>query len=77
MVRLFALLILVLPGVVAVLGIKIMRDTLFGILHPMYGFLWLQFTAGLLFFLLGLAFIGGFILYRDRKRDKTQGRFKK
>lgn len=77
MVRLIALLIMIIPGVIAAYGIKLMRDMVFGILQPPFPFLWLQFLTGLLFFLIGLAFIGGFILHRDRKRNKVQSRFQK
>jgi hypothetical protein len=77
MVRMIALLILVIPGLLAALGIKWMRDALFGILHSPFSFLSLQFLAGFLLFAGGLAFIGGFILYRDRKRNKVQPRFQK
>jgi len=77
MVRLIALIIMVIPGIFAAYGIKLMRDMLFGILQPPFPFLWMQFLAGLLFFLAGLAFIGGFILHRDRKRNKVQPRFAK
>jgi polyferredoxin len=77
MQRMIALIILLIPGILAVLGIKWMRDTFFGILHPLIPFLWLQFLLGLLLFLIGLGFIGGFILHRDRKRNKVQPRFQK
>ncbi|WP_243386570.1 DUF2627 domain-containing protein [Bacillus kexueae] len=77
MVRLIALLIMIIPGVIAAYGIKLMRDMVFGILQPPFPFLWLQFLTGLLFFLIGLAFISGFILHRDRKRNKVQSRFQK
>jgi uncharacterized membrane protein len=76
MVRIFALIIMLIPGALAALGIKLMRDMLFGILQPPIPFLWLQFILGLLLFLCGLGFIGGFVLYRDRKRNKVQKRFK-
>lgn len=77
MSRFIALLTLLIPGLIATLGIKLMRDTLFGILHPIYIHLVIQFVAGLLFFIAGLAFVGGFILHRDRKRNLTKGRFRK
>ncbi|MFD1707045.1 DUF2627 domain-containing protein [Siminovitchia sediminis] len=77
MARIIALVLLVLPGLLAGYGIKLMRDMLFGILQPPLPYLWLQFLLGLIFFILGLGFIGGFILHRDRKRNKVQDRFKK
>jgi hypothetical protein len=76
MQRLIALIIMLIPGALAALGIKLMRDMLFGILQPPFPALWLQFILGLLFFLGGLGFIAGFILHRDRKRNKVQDRFK-
>jgi hypothetical protein len=75
--RIFALLILVIPALLAGLGIKWMRDTVFGILHPPFLSLWLQFLIGFLLFGAGLSFVGGFVFYRDRKRNKVQKRFQK
>ncbi|MFB4164615.1 DUF2627 domain-containing protein [Alteribacillus sp. JSM 102045] len=69
--RLIALLILVIPGIMAALGIKLMRDMLFQILQPPFPFLWLQFIAGLGMLVLGIWFISGFVLYRDRKNKKV------
>jgi hypothetical protein len=78
MIRIVALLILVIPGVFAAYGVKMMRDMVFGITIGPFttSFLWLQFLVGLLMFIAGLAFIGGFILRRDRKKNKVQARFK-
>ncbi|RBW70619.1 DUF2627 domain-containing protein [Bacillus taeanensis] len=77
MQRYIALLIVLLPGLLAVYGIKQMRDIFFNLLNFPYPYLWVQFIAGLLSFVLGLAFVGGFIFYRDRKRNKIQPRFNK
>ena len=77
MARIIALIILLLPGLLAGYGIKLMRDMLFGILQSPYPGLGIQFLAGLVYFIVGFSFIGGFILHRDRKRNKVQGRFKK
>lgn len=75
MIRIFALIILLIPGFFAAAGIKFMRDMFFGILHAPFPFLWLQFVVGLILFLAGLGFVAGFILFRDRKRNKVQARF--
>ncbi|MGO4887040.1 DUF2627 domain-containing protein [Anaerobacillus sp. MEB173] len=75
--RLIALLVLVIPGFFAGLGIKLMRDIFFNVLHSPFPALWIQFIAGLLLFIGGLAFIGGFIFHRDRKRNKVAPRFQK
>ncbi|RSK47073.1 DUF2627 domain-containing protein [Bacillus canaveralius] len=76
MSRIIALIIMLIPGVFAAVGIKLMRDMVFGILQEPFPFLRLQFLAGLLFFLAGLGFVAGFILHRDRKRNKVQQRFR-
>ncbi|WP_075982247.1 DUF2627 domain-containing protein [Bacillus massilinigeriensis] len=75
MVRIIALVILVIPGLIAGLGIKLMRDMVFGILLAPFPSLWLQFLAGLIFSIAGVGFIAGFILHRDRKKNKVQSRF--
>jgi uncharacterized membrane protein len=75
--RILALLIMLIPGFIAAFGVKLMRDMVFGKLFAPIPFLWLQFLLGLLFFAAGLAFIAGFILHRDRKRNKVQKRFQK
>lgn len=77
MIRIIALLIMVIPGVIAAYGVKFMRDMVFGILHAPIPYLWLQFISGLLMVVLGIGFIAGFILHRDRKRNKVQSRFQK
>lgn len=77
MVRIIALIILLIPGAIAAYGIKLMRDMVFSVLHSPFPFLWLQFLVGLILFLLGLGFVAGFILHRDRKKNKVQPRFKK
>ncbi|KKK33250.1 membrane protein [Mesobacillus campisalis] len=76
MTRIIALIILLIPGAFAAYGVKLMRDMVFGIYQPPFTILWLQFIAGLILFLAGLAFIAGFILHRDRKRNKVQARFR-
>ena len=77
MQRAIAFILLLVPGLCTALGIKWMRDMLFGKLSPLLPALWVQFIVGILLFIGGLAFIGGFILYRDRKRNKVQERFKR
>ncbi|MCR2820338.1 DUF2627 domain-containing protein [Lederbergia panacisoli] len=74
--RVIALLLLLIPGILSGYGIKLMRDMLFGKLLSPFPYLWMQFFAGLLFFILGLGFIAGFILHRDRKRNQVQERFR-
>jgi hypothetical protein len=77
MTRIIALIILLIPGFLAALGIKLMRDMTFGLLQAPFPNLWLQFLAGLVFLIGGLGFVAGFIFHRDRKRNNVQERFKK
>lgn len=69
MARLLAVIILFVPGVFAALGIKLMRDALFLQIYPILFNAAIQFIVGLLLFLAGLAFIGGFVVHRDRKKN--------
>ena len=75
MMRFLAFLILFIPGAFAVWGIKLMRDMIFGILHSPLPSLMLQFLIGLFMTVGGIAFVAGFILHRDRKKQKVQKRF--
>ena len=75
--RFLALMILVIPGVIAGYGIKLMRDTIFQIVNSPFPNLTLQFFSGVILFITCLSFIGGFIFYRDRKNGKIAPRFKK
>jgi len=67
--RIIAFLLLLIPGVLSVIGIKLMRDTLFDDFHPIFLHTSIQFIVGLILLIGGFLFIGGFIVYRDRKRN--------
>ncbi|MFD1610045.1 DUF2627 domain-containing protein [Oceanobacillus luteolus] len=69
MVRNLAIIILLIPGVIAAIGIKLMRDTLFNDFYTIFVYSWIQFSVGLLLFIAGVGFLGGFIIFRDRKRN--------
>ncbi|MMZ51076.1 hypothetical protein D1872_128040 [compost metagenome] len=70
--------IYVIPGAVAAYGFKTMRDTLYLYFDPAINqFLLGKFLLGFVLFALGVAFIGGFILHRDRKKNLVQLRFRK
>ncbi|TDL34639.1 DUF2627 domain-containing protein [Jeotgalibacillus sp. S-D1] len=76
MSRIIALIIMLVPGIIAAYGIKLMRDMFFGIQASWLPALWLQFVLGFIMMALGVGFIGGFLLHRDRKNNKVQKRFK-
>ncbi|WP_342772614.1 DUF2627 family protein [Oceanobacillus piezotolerans] len=67
--RIVALLLLFIPGLLAVYGIKLMRDAIFAEYYHVLLNSGVQFLVGLLLFGFGLAFIGGFVIYRDRKNN--------
>lgn len=69
MIRIIAVLVLVIPGIISAYGIKLMRDSLFDELYPVFFYLGIQFFVGFILFAGGIAFIGGFIVHRDRKRQ--------
>jgi len=77
MVRILAVIILFLPGVIGAFGIKLMRDALFAEVYPILGNEGIQFVVGLIMFIGGLAFIGGFIYHRDKKRHLVKDRSNK
>ncbi|XID94172.1 DUF2627 domain-containing protein [Paenibacillaceae bacterium WGS1546] len=81
--RLIAILLLVIPGIAAAYGFLLMKDALFdyfagfgndNIVAP--NFAWGMFIGGAVLFLLGIAFIGGWTFYRDRKRNYLAPRFR-
>lgn len=81
--RFIAVLLLVIPGLGATYGFLLMKDALFHFFasfgedvsaHP---FEWWRFIIGLVLFLIGVGFIGGWTFFRDRKRNYLAPRFKK
>lgn len=77
MVRLAAFIVLLIPGIAAALGIKLMRDSLFGHLFSPFPFIWMQFLGGFILFAAGLGFFAGFLLRRDRRSGRAADKFKK
>lgn len=77
MVRIVAVIILFVPGVIGAFGIKLMRDALFAEVYPILFHEGIQFVIGLIMFIGGLAFIGGFIHHRDKKRQLLKEQTKK
>lgn len=75
MLKIIALIILVVPGIIAGIGIKLMRDSIFGIVIDPFTYTALQFIVGLIMTIFGIWFIGGYLLYRERKNKRAQERF--
>ncbi|MEJ8548591.1 DUF2627 domain-containing protein [Brevibacillus borstelensis] len=75
--KLVALLIMVVPALIAMFGIKLIRDAFFHSAASETGFLWGQLVLGVLLFVIPVLFIAGFVLHHDRKRNRVQPRFMK
>ncbi|ANE49037.1 hypothetical protein SY83_19080 [Paenibacillus swuensis] len=80
--RFIAILILVIPGVLATFGFLHMKDAVF-LFFSQFGesgaepsFRWGKFMLGFVEFAAGVGFIGGWIFFRDRKRNYVAPRFK-
>lgn len=69
MIRIIAITLLIIPGVFAAFGIKLMRDALFMQIYPILFNSGLQFIVGLILFIAGVGFIGGYVVHRDRKNN--------
>jgi len=81
--RLIAVILLVIPGIGAAYGFLLMKDALFDFFADIGNtelqsprFDWASFVAGLLLFAAGVSFIGGWIFFRDRKRNYLSKRFR-
>lgn len=76
--RFIAILLLVIPGITATYGFLAMKDAFFAQFDTTIdsGMLWGKFFLGLVLFLIGVAFIGGWTFFRDRKRNYLAPRFK-
>lgn len=77
--RFIAMLLLVIPGLMATYGFLAMKDAWFAqfdqtAAYP--GILWGKLILGLILFGVGVAFIGGWIFFRDRKHNYVAPRFR-
>lgn len=72
MARMAAFVVLIIPGLAAALGIKLMRDSLFGVLFNPFPYIWLQFVAGFILIVIGIGFFAGFFFRRDQRKGRIQ-----
>ena len=77
MQKFIALLILVIPAVLAGVGVKLMRDSMFGVINDPFTMTSVQFIVGLVLSIAGIWFIGGYILHREQKNKRAAERFQK
>ncbi|WP_219836458.1 DUF2627 domain-containing protein [Paenibacillus sp. R14(2021)] len=82
-IRFIAVLLLVIPGLGATYGFLLMKDAVFhyfssfGDDTSIHSFEWWRFIFGMLLFLIGVGFIGGWTFFRDRKRNYVAPKFRK
>jgi hypothetical protein len=82
--RIIAILLLVIPGWMAAYGFLEVKNTIFDYMaahgdeNPTEAprLAWGRLIKGAVLFLIGTGFIGGWIFYRDRKRNYVAPRFK-
>lgn len=77
--RFIAIILLVIPGIAATYGFLAMKNAWFAQFgpaeeHPHIP--WGQFALGFVLFAAGVAFVGGWIFFRDRKRNYVAPRFR-
>lgn len=77
MQKIIALLILVIPAILAGVGVKLMRDSIFGVINDPFTMIAIQFIVGLILSVAGIWFIGGYILHREQKNKRAAERFQK
>jgi hypothetical protein len=79
--RIIAILLLVIPGLAAAYGFIELKQVIFqyvadkGELGSAATFQWLRLIKGIVLFLAGVGFIGGWTFYRDRKRNYLAPKF--
>ncbi|MGO4369796.1 DUF2627 family protein [Paenibacillus sp. YIM B09110] len=80
--RIIAIVLLVIPGLLACFGFLRMKNELFDYFSQFGNdaitpdFHWLSFLLGFVMFGIGVGFIGGWTFFRDRKRNYVATRFK-
>ncbi|WP_166239201.1 DUF2627 domain-containing protein [Paenibacillus turpanensis] len=73
--RFIAVILLALPGLSAAYGFLLMKDAVFASFGP-NTLPWLKLIIGFILFAIGVAFIAGWIFFRDRKRNYVAPRFR-
>jgi hypothetical protein len=76
--RIIAVFLLIIPGFSATYGFLTMKNAIFAQFDESIGHvMWGKLLFGSFLFICGIAFIGGWTFYRDRKRNYLSPRFKK
>jgi hypothetical protein len=73
--RFIAVMLLIIPGFMATYGFLLMKDAWFTY-FALGDLLWGKAIIGFLLFVIGVSFVGGWIFFRDRKRNYVAPRFR-
>lgn len=77
MKKFIALMLLVIPVIIAGIGIKLIRDSMFGIMNEPFTVVYLQFIAGVVLAVLGTWFVAGYIMNRENKHKRLRDELRK
>ena len=77
MKKFIALMLLVIPVIIAGIGIKLIRDSMFGIINDQFTVVYMQFIVGVILMVLGIWFIAGYIMNRENKHNRLKESLRK
>lgn len=77
MKKFIALMLLVIPVIIAGIGIKLIRDSMFGIINDPFTVVYMQFIVGVILMVLGIWFIAGYIMNRENKHNRLKESLRK
>lgn len=77
MKKFIALMLLVIPVIIAGIGIKLIRDSMFGIINDPFTVVYMQFIIGVILMVLGIWFVAGYIMNRENKHKRLKESLRK
>ncbi|MFC3900787.1 DUF2627 domain-containing protein [Aliicoccus persicus] len=77
MKKFIALMLLVIPVIIAGIGIKLIRDSMFGIINDPFTVVYMQFIIGVILMMLGIWFVAGYIMNRENKHKRLKESLRK
>ena len=77
MKKIIALMLLVIPVIIAGIGMKLIRDSMFGIINDPFTVVYMQFIIGVILMVLGIWFVAGYIMNRENKHNRLKESLRK
>lgn len=77
MKKFIALMLLVIPVIIAGIGIKLIRDSMFGIINDPFTVVYMQFIIGVILMVIGIWFVAGYIMNRENKHKRLKESLRK